>query len=403
MDLFKLGTYLIESLLMVYFIFHHYQWKLNKDYYIVSAILFIEEVIIREYITNVCLYDIFLLSIMIVTMALYQYFRVHSFQSAQVFLSIVAICNILFGNVIVILCFYSLHIDIIDNFMMGLYISKLISFLVVYFYYPKEQIKDNDLAKIWVLDIVALMLMLLIVLDIHHIVIYNINKIMLYLHMAAMMIVLILIGLIVERFMLSSVEQIHYEKMIQKNKYDKINYKLLQQNNIEIVSLQHNLKYILLSILLSAKNGDLEAITEQANMYLGKVKKTCHCILTNNPYFDYRINQVSQEFKHEEVILKKDITIPENSLMNKGENTDKVIYLIRKMLLLAKVHGIHDIEVRLNEEDNWCLVMFIMPYRDRQKIEEYLNETFEIVRYKIFFDENHCVFRLSRILEYYQK
>lgn len=403
MDLFKLGLYAIESLLIVYSIFHHYKWRYNKDYYLVSAIVFSEETLIRAYITNVCVYDMFLLSLVIVTLTVYQYYRTQRFRSAQVFLSIVAICTILFGDVIIIMLFCLFDIHVMQHFLLASYLSKIVTFLAIYFYCPKEKIRNNDLARIWVLDIVAFMLMVLIVMDIHNIIINHITRVMPYLHMMAMMVVLILLGIIVEKFMMSSLEQIHYETMMQKNKYEKINYELLQKNKIELVTLQHNLKYTMLSILLYAKNNDMEAVMEQANNYLGKVKMTSHCILTNNAYFDFRINQVSQEFKHDEVILKKDITIPENSLLNKGENTDKIIYLIRKMLLLAKVHEIHDVEVRLSEEDNWCLVMFILPYIDRKAIEEYLKETFEIERYKIFFDENHRVLRLSRILEYYQK
>lgn len=398
MGIFDILINVVESLLLAFFIFWYYKIKIKKDFILLTAIFVIAEMLGN----STPVFAKLILVIMPLILVVFQYIKFKRISINHILIAVLSILILQFCNMLAIFVFriiFSLTLTP-DTMKIVIIFSKCLAF-VIFYYFPKIiDIGTVELSKLWQFNTGIILLIIMMDFEITAIVSGGVDNVYTYLRI---LLTLLLIGLLynfLSQFIFEATTRLEYEMQLQKIEYEKKNADIINRNKEEILGLQHNLKYILMNILLYAKNNDVRAIEELSNSYLGRVVVADHSIATNNYYFDFMFNQVSVEFKSNRINLKKSITISKESYINSEIITAKVVEILKQFLNLSIDNNIKDLEIEITEDYEWCLIRFIIPCLSDNELDEYINEHFNLSMYNIYFDDKYKLLRVSIIVEY---
>lgn len=122
------------------------------------------------------------------------------------------------------------------------------------------------------------------------------------------------------------------------------NNKFMFLNKIEFLNkynlnnqLNHNMKYTLLNIKLYLEKQKYDLALEYINTQLKTISSNKLCF-TNNPYFDYIINEYDERLKRMNITIEKDIFIENNSYINEEKNVKKIKEYLENQLNILKIN-----------------------------------------------------------------
>ncbi|MFV0393972.1 MAG: hypothetical protein ACK5LC_06205 [Coprobacillaceae bacterium] len=390
MGLFEIFINIVESMLLTYFIFKYQKFKYDKEYILITGIILIEEMI-SSYIDNQNRVIIFAIPI---TLFLYQLIRLKKFSINDLLMSIIPMLFLAFSGVVTLFTFQLLRLSPADHLYMAMIISKIICFMFMYYFSINIDISKNEVPQLWQFNLVVILLITIMDIDLQGIMDNRDTGTYVYIRIVVIAILVLLLYRFLRQFIDNANQRIYYELELQKAEYEKKNANIVLHNKIELDKLEHNLKYVLLSITLHAQHNDIEAIKEQANNYLGRITMANHSIATKNPYFDYVFNEMSHEFKFHGISLKKNITLSEDSTINDSLVADKIVMATKKILELAITNKIDTVDIRINEDGDLCFIYYVIPYKDYKTINSYVNRYFN-EDYFITFDKEFDILKIS--------
>ncbi len=373
----------IENAILITYLFSTcYSYKSGLHYGLMTLVIIAENIVLYS-----LHYEILLVIVLLITLLLFQWMETCRVSITKVIISIFPINVMMFSNVFIVLGskIFLCHLMDITIQILALPISVLIGR-----YYGGDigEIKRHSFTRS--ISFVIILLFLLTNVDLYRLV-KNINLgILVYFRIIVFTILILVLY-----------QTIYQKKKGQTNTAGRQAYIMLHNENMirenkqYIDRLEHNLKYLLLTILFHAKNNDIKAIQEHASSYLGKVMMTNHAIVTNNPYFDYIFNALCHEYKGKGMDLKKNICFFEQSAIDPTVS-NQITLLTRQILDLALMRDLMTVDIKITEDDNFCFFRFILPYQEYRQVQSIeqsgrgfvviVNEEFKVVRLSLSID-----------------
>lgn len=393
--LFEIVINLIESMLFAYFIFKSHKLKYDKQFALLTGIVFSQEMI-SSYINN---QNKLILFVIPVTLILYQWIRFKKLSINYILMGVMSVLIIYFSNVISLLIAQVIfRISSTYSLIIAIILSKIIGFILIYYCTGYINIGEEDVPQVWQFNLVVVLLIAIMDIDIQGILDNRDTGTYVYVRIIIIALLVLLLYRFLRQFIENTNQRIYYELELQKVEYEKKNAKVVLQNKVELERLDHNLKYTLMSILFHASHSDLEAVKEQANNYLGRVTMVSHAIATQNPYFDYVFNEVIHEFKLNGIFLKRNMMISQNSLINNHFVADKIVVATKKTMDLALENGITTVDIRILEDGDICFVYFLLNYNDLTTIKSYVENNFND-EYVVDLDDQYGILKLSMAID----
>ena len=389
--LFEIVINLIESMLFAYFIFKSHKLKYDKQYTLLTGIVFTQEMI-SSYINN---QNKIILFVIPITLILYQWIRFKKLSINYILMGVMSILIIYFSNVISLLIVQVIfRVSASHSIILAIILSKIIGFILIFYGTGYINIGEEEVPQVWQFNLVVVLLIAIMDIDIQGILDNRDTGAYVYVRIIIIAWLVLVLYRFLRQFIDNTNQRIFYELELQKVEYEKKNAKVLLQSKVELERLDHNLKYTLMSILFHASHNDLEAVTEQANNYLGRVSMVSHAIATQNPYFDYVFNEVIHEFKLNGVFLKRNMMISQNSLINNCLVADKIVYVTKKVLDLALENTISTVDIKIFEDGDICFVYYLLNYNDLSRAKIYVEKHFNS-EYVLDFDEQYDILKIS--------
>lgn len=396
MGLFDIVVNLIESMLLTYFVFKCHKLTYDKQYTFITAIIFVEEMI-SSYIDS---QNRVILFVIPMTLMIYQWIRYRKFSINYLLIGVMSALFVSFSNVISFLIVRVVfRLDLIDYLVLGIIQAKIICYILMRYCGKHINVSDSQVPHIWQFNLVVALLIGIMDIDIQSIVFEGDSSIYVYIRIIIISSLVLLLYRFLNQFIESANQRIYYELELQKAEYEKKNTKIMEKNREEILKLDHNLKYTLMTIKFHAQHNDLEAIKEHVDSYLGKVRMVNHAIATKNPYFDYVFNEVSHEYKLNKIILKKNISISENSPINNSFVADKIVNTTKKILDLALSNDITTVDIKISEDGEDCFIHFVFHCEDYNLVSKYINDNFNNDFY-CDYDKEFKVAKVSLVVDF---
>lgn len=390
MGVFEVFINIVESLLFTYFIFKYHKFKYDKHYVLLTTIVFIEEMV-SSYIDSQNKVILFVIPI---TLFIYQCIRLKKYSINNLLMSIISMLLVAFSGVSTIFVLQLCGFNPMEYLYIVMLLSKIICLIFMRYFNVNINLSKKEVPEIWLFNLVVALLITIMVIDIESIMNNYDTSPYVYTRIVVIAILVLLLYRFLRQFIENANQKIYYELELQKKDYEKKNAEIIEKNKKELVKIEHNLKYTLMSVLFHAKHKDLEALEEHVNNYLGRVTLVNHAIATKNPYFDFVFNEVSHEFKFNGIVLKKNMIISENSLINNNLVADKIIMSTKKILDLAIENNINTVDVKISEDGDMCFVYYHLIYSDFGAIFNCVNMNFN-GEYRYNFDEIYKFLSIS--------
>ena len=148
-----------------------------------------------------------------------------------------------------------------------------------------------------------------------------------------------------------------------KIKYKKENYIVLSRMSDELYRLQHNLRYVLLKIKYSLNDKEYDKCLNLIDNYVDKLRKFQLIINTDNPYFDYLINQELNELELRGIDINISVSISNSAYYLNSNYVNYVVSLmeylkdkVKKLTInIYEVNNNNIVEIILNEIDDFFI------------------------------------------------
>ena len=146
-------------------------------------------------------------------------------------------------------------------------------------------------------------------------------------------------------------------------KYKKENYIILARMSDELYRLQHNLRYVLLKIKYCLNDREYDKCKNLVDSYVDKLRKFKILINTDNPYFDYLINQELNDLDLRGIDINISVSISNSDYYLNKNYVNYVISLmeylkdkVKKLTInIYEVNNNNVIEIILNELDDFFI------------------------------------------------
>lgn len=184
-------------------------------------------------------------------------------------------------------------------------------------------------------------------------------------------------------------------KVILKNKeikYKKANYDLISKMCEDISNLQHYLRYILMMEQGCIEKHEYEKGLELIKTYLDKFDKFKIIVNTNNPYFDFNMNNMISELKEYGIDVNVIVAISQNDFYFNNEYIEYILNILKTYKAIATKMTIN---IQENKKDN--LINIVVQSNSNKKIIfdkrfRVLAETFN-AQYVVKYVDNLIVFK----------
>ncbi|MFV0394115.1 MAG: hypothetical protein ACK5LC_06930 [Coprobacillaceae bacterium] len=335
MDLFNTVVNVIESFLFAFYIFKVREYKYDFRYIFIAFVIFIEEMISNYYDPQ----NFYIIIIIPTTLFIYQCIREKEVNPSYMFTAMTATIITCVGNITSI----SILINIIRinpslNIHLVIILSKTLCFPIMYI--VAINMRDRVVTTMDTIYFSGLTLLLINTFDfdtramIANEITQTVNR---------RMLTFVGVTFLLYQFFISYSNNI--TEAI-KLTIEKVNAERLKRQHAKIIDLEHNLKYTLLNIVMSANDNDIGTVQDLANGYLGRVVKNSNIVVTSNSYFDYKINEIKIRYKRNGISIKNRV-----SLLDPSKMSEKIVDEIMKAITLTMT-----IDVEINNQDFTCII-----------------------------------------------
>lgn len=336
MSLFDLVINIIESSIMCYFIYKYFDFKQIEKLWLFILIDFTSITLCNSFINESSALLIIVTSVLIV-------------------------CLKMFGEKIgiesIIVCFLSLIIDIVCNVvsliigrMMNYFIgtqfiqmpaiivlSKILYLIAVLAFLKKKASYKSQLnSKRWLTIIIVISILFIVAYILGTSYVFNNVDALVNLFCTALIfIAIILILNIYGKILEENEESTRIRLKNEEIRYKKENEKVLSKMSEDIYQLEHNLRYILMQVKINEENKKYDENIELIDQYIRNFGKFKAIINTDNPYFDYFMNQKINDLSNNGIDVHTSINISHSDYYLDREYVEYLIKAINLFKLEA--------------------------------------------------------------------
>lgn len=392
MSIFDIFINIIESFIICYFFGRYFNLQSIKKYVVSNIIVFTEITIGNLFINTSWLVIVIVGLTLLFLLGIYHVkITIESIVMCISILLVDIICNI-----IALLTVPLLGSFLKDQSMMLLFATILskILFLILAMYVSNKKMKFNTSLdkKRWtnITIIFSLLLITLYILG-NDYVTDNLNKLDVFISMLLISINAIMVINIYLKILEENEEKM---KIILKNeevKYKKENYVILSRMSDDLYRLQHNLRYVLMKIKYCLKDQEYDKCLNLVDSYVDKLSKFKTFINTDNPYFDYLINQKISDLDLHGTDINISVSISNSDFYLNKNYTSYVLYLLECLKNKTEKLTINIYEVN----DNNIVEIIISEDMNNFVIKENMKELISAINaeYKVIKENNMFVFK----------
>lgn len=392
MSIFDIFINIIESFIICYFFGRYFNLQSIKKYVVSNIIVFTEITIGNLFINTSWLVIVIVGLTLLFLLGIYHVkITIESIVMCISILLVDIICNI-----IALLTAPLLGSFLKDQSMMLLFATILskILFLILAMYVSNKKMKFNTSLdkKRWtnITIIFSLLLITLYILG-NDYVTDNLNKLDVFISMLLISINAIMVINIYLKILEENEEKM---KIILKNeevKYKKENYVILSRMSDDLYRLQHNLRYVLMKIKYCLNDQEYDKCLNLVDSYVDKLSKFKTFINTDNPYFDYLINQKISDLDLHGTDINISVSISNSDFYLNKNYTSYVLYLLECLKNKTEKLTINIYEVN----DNNIVEIIISEDMNNFVIKENMKELISAINaeYKVTKENNMFVFK----------
>lgn len=392
MSIFDIFINIIESFIICYFFGRYFNLQSIRKYVVSNIIVFTEITIGNLFINTSWLVIVIVGLTLLFLLGIYHVkITIESIVMCISILLVDIICNI-----IALLTGPLLGSFLKDQSMMLLFATILskILFLIMAMYVSNKKMKfDTSLDKKRWTNITIIFSLLLVSLYIlgNDYVTDNLNKLDVFISMLLISINAIMVINIYLKILEENEEKM---KIILKNeevKYKKENYVILSRMSDDLYRLQHNLRYVLMKIKYCLNDQEYDKCLNLVDNYVDKLSKFKTFINTDNPYFDYLMNQKISDLDLHGTDINISVSISNSDFYLNKNYTSYVLYLLECLKNKTEKLTINIYEVN----DNNIVEIIISEDMNNFVIKENMKELISAINaeYKVTKENNMFVFK----------
>ncbi|WP_270591295.1 hypothetical protein [Faecalibacillus intestinalis] len=340
-----------ESFILSYFIYRYFYLSLNQRI-ITNIIVFLEITLGNYFFSSSFLPVILVVCTMIVLLRVFGLRTTIELIVINVSIMLIdMICNMI---ALVFVSFLTTSGFVFTNVILRFNVAIIISkFLFLLFAILFSKIKLDLNAKLdtkrWT-GIVALFFLILLegAILIQNLIQNNINKSKIFFCVVLTGIISILVWEMYKNILLENDEKMQILLKTEAMKYKKENYKTLSKMSEEIYQLDHNMRYLLMMLKYAITKKNYEESLLLIDDYIKKYDKFKILINTNNPYFDFLLNQELNALLKEKIDVNTLISISQNDFYLNKEYMEYIILIINTFKVMIKKIAVNIQEVEGN-------------------------------------------------------
>ena len=391
MSLFDVIINIVESSIICYFIYKYFDFKQIEKLWLFILTVF-TTLTIGSIFINESGFLIVVMSIVIIAFlkAFGQKINIESIIICFLSLIIDVACNVcalIIGNLV------NSYISIVSLSLLEMTVLSKILFLIVALLFLKQKVTyDTNLnTKRW-LTIVIIILILLVVtylLSISY-VFDNANVLINLLCAALVYVAIVLIFNIYGKLLKENEESTRIRLKNEEIRYKKENEKVLSKMSEDIYQLEHNLRYILMQVKLNEQNKKYDENIELIDQYIRNFGKFKAIINTDNPYFDYFMNQKINDLSNNGIDVHTSINISHSDYYLDRKYVE---YLIKVINLFKKEAT--QITINIYEKQGFNIIEVLTSKNIRLTFDNSIKQLVQYLdaQYKITQDDNICIFK----------
>ena len=391
MSLFDVIINIVESSIICYFIYKYFDFKQIEKLWLFILTVF-TTLTIGSIFINESGFLIVVMSIVIIAFlkAFGQKINIESIIICFLSLIIDVACNVcalIIGNLV------NSYISIVSLSLLEMTVLSKILFLIVALLFLKQKVTyDTNLnTKRW-LTIVIIILILLVVtylLSISY-VFDNANVLINLLCAALVYVAIVLIFNIYGKLLKENEESTRIRLKNEEIRYKKENEKVLSKMSEDIYQLEHNLRYILMQVKLNEQNKKYDENIELIDQYIRNFGKFKAIINTDNPYFDYFMDQKINDLSNNGIDVHTSINISHSDYYLDREYVEYLIKVINLFKLEAT-----QITINIYEKQEFNIIEVLTSKNMKLTFDNSLKQLAQHLdaQYKVTQDNELCVFK----------
>ena len=391
MSLFDVIINIVESSIICYFIYKYFDFKQIEKLWLFILTVF-TTLTIGSIFINESGFLIVVTSIVIIAFLKVFGQKINIESIIICFLSLIIdvacnVCALIIGNLV------NSYISIVSLSLPEMTVLSKILFLIVALLFLKQKVTyDTNLnTKRW-LTIVIIILILLVVTYLLAIsyVFDNANVLINLLCAALVYVAIVLIFNIYGKLLKENEESTRIRLKNEEIRYKKENEKVLSKMSEEIYQLEHNLRYILMQVKLNEQNKKYDENIELIDQYIRNFGKFKAIMNTNNPYFDYFMNQKINDLSNNGIDVHTSINISHSDYYLDRKYVE---YLIKVINLFKKEAT--QITINIYEKQGFNIIEVLTSKNIRLTFDNSIKQLAQYLdaQYKITQDDNICIFK----------
>ena len=391
MSLFDVIINIVESSIICYFIYKYFDFKQIEKLWLFILTVF-TTLTIGSIFINESGFLIVVTSIVIIAFLKVFGQKINIESIIICFLSLIIdvacnVCALIIGNLV------NSYISIVSLSLPEMTVLSKILFLIVALLFLKQKVTyDTNLnTKRW-LTIVIIILILLVVTYLLAIsyVFDNANVLINLLCAALVYVAIVLIFNIYGKVLKENEESTRIRLKNEEIRYKKENEKLLSKMSEDIYQLEHNLRYILMQVKLNEQNKKYDENIELIDQYIRNFGKFKAIMNTNNPYFDYFMNQKINDLSNNGIDVHTSINISHSDYYLDREYVE---YLIKAINLFKK--EVTQLTINIYEKQGFNIIEVLTSKNMKLTFDNSIKQLAQHLdaQYKITQDDNICIFK----------
>ena len=391
MSLFDLVINIIESSIMCYFIYKYFDFKQIEKLWLFILIDFTSITLCNSFINESSALLIIVTSVLIVCLKMFgEKIRIESIIVCFLSLIIDIVCNVV-----------SLIIGRIANYFIGtqfiqmpaiIVLSKILYLIAVFAFLKKKSSYKSQLnSKRWLTIIIVISILLIVAyILVTSYVFDNVDALVNLFCTALIFIAIILILNIYGKILEENEESTRIRLKNEEIRYKKENEKVLSKMSEDIYQLEHNLRYILMQVKINEENKKYDENIELIDQYIRNFGKFKAIINTDNPYFDYFMNQKINDLSNNGIDVHTSINISHSDYYLDREYVEYLIKAINLFKLEAT-----QITINIYEKQEFNIIEVLTSKNMKLTFDNSLKQLAQHLdaQYKVTQDNELCVFK----------
>ena len=391
MSLFDLVINIIESSIMCYFIYKYFDFKNIEKLWLFILIDFTSITLCNYFINESSILLIVVISVLVACLKIFgEKIRIESIVICFLSLIIDIVCNVI-SLIIGRIINYSIGMQFVQMPAMIVF-SKILYFIVVLAFLKKKTSYKSQLnPQRWLTIIIVISILFIVAYILGTSYVFDNVSVLANLFCTALIfIAIILILNIYGKLLKENEESTRIRLKNEEIRYKKENEKVLSKMSEDIYQLEHNLRYILMQVKLNEQNKKYDENIELIDQYIRNFGKFKAIINTDNPYFDYFMNQKINDLSNNGIDVHTSINISHSDYYLDREYVE---YLIKAINLFKK--EVTQLTINIYEKQGFNIIEVLTSKNVKLTFDNSIKQLAQHLdaQYKVTQDNELCIFK----------